>query len=328
MPESNKNIIELGQKKIESVYDKIKDTIKQSKSEIKETRVLVRILIKSVKDYLKTKDFDLSDEDKKFIKDQSGDILKLIPLIVFQLVPGSTIATPFIVKLAKKAGVTLKSELPKKYKEEEEGGEIDELVDSDGSLIGSEIPILQQPMHPRKTTDVTVIATRQTNNPVVRGYRVYYGESEEEQDILDEENMKGAFAYEETEDDSTYKECMRTMKKMGVDDLIERDGRCKTFGFDRKYDKQLKRQKRRGKCRNCFTKKRLAELEKQKMEDLLDEILVKKKKDDKDVIKKDNENSYNPVEKILIRNIESIKKIAEKEGININSLLKKLKDEQ
>ena len=327
MPESNKNIIELGQKKIESVYDKIKDTIKQSKSEIKETRILVRIIIKAVKDYLKTKDFDLSDEDKKFIKDQSGDILKLIPLIVFQLVPGSTIATPFIVKLAKKVGITLKSELPKKYKDETEGGEIDELVDTDGSLIGSEIPILQQPMHPRKTMDVTVIATRQTNNPVVRGYRVYYGESEEEKDILDEENMSDAFAYEETENDRTYKECMETMEEMGIEEVIERDERCKTFGFEKKYDRQLKNQKRRGKCKNCFTKRRLAELEKEKMDTLLDEILLKKKKESKDVIKKDDEDSYNPVEKILIRNIESIKKIAEKEGIDINSLLKKLKNE-
>jgi hypothetical protein len=327
MPESNKNIIELGQKKIESVYDKIKDTIKQSKSEIKETRILVRIIIKAVKDYLKTKDFDLSDEDKKFIKDQSGDILKLIPLIVFQLVPGSTIATPFIIKLAKKAGITLKSELPKKYKDETEGGEIDELVDTDGSLIGSEIPILQQPMHPKKTMDVTVIATRQTNNPVVRGYRVYYGESEEGKDILDEENMSDAFAYEETENDRTYKECMETMEEMGIEEVIERDERCKTFGFEKKYDRQLKNQKRRGKCKNCFTKRRLAELEKEKMNTLLDEILLKKKKESKDVIKKDDEDSYNPVEKILIRNIESIKKIAEKEGIDINSLLKKLKNE-
>jgi hypothetical protein len=327
MPESNKNIIELGQKKIESVYDKIKDTIKQSKSEIKETRILVRIIIKAVKDYLKTKDFDLSDEDKKFIKDQSGDILKLIPLIVFQLVPGSTIATPFIIKLAKKAGITLKSELPKKYKDETEGGEIDELVDTDGSLIGSEIPILQQPMHPKKTMDVTVIATRQTNNPVVRGYRVYYGESEEGKDILDEENMSDAFAYEETENDRTYKECMETMEEMGIEEVIERDERCKTFGFEKKYDRQLKNQKRRGKCKNCFTKRRLAELEKEKMDTLLDEILLKKKKESKDVIKKDDEDSYNPVEKILIRNIESIKKIAEKEGIDINSLLKKLKNE-
>jgi hypothetical protein len=328
MPETSKNIIELGQKKIESVYSKIKDTVKQSKTEIKETRILVRIIIKAVKDFLKTKDFDLSDEDKKFIKDQSGDILKLIPLIVFQLVPGSTIATPFILKLAKKAGVTLKSELPKKYKDDAEGGEIDELVDADGSLIGSDIPLLQQPMHPRKTMDVTVIATRQTNNPIIRGYRVYYGESKEGEDVLDEENMKPAFAYKETRNNRTYSDCMKTMKEMGIEEVIERNERCKTFGFEKKYDRQLKNQKRRGKCKNCFTKRRLAELEKEKMNTLLDEIILNKKNKTTDVVKKKDDDSYNPVEKILIRNIESIKKIAEKEGLDINSLLKKLKDEQ
>jgi hypothetical protein len=325
MSETNENIIQLGKNKIESVYDKLKTTVKQSKTEIKETRVLVKIIIKAVKDFLKSKDFDLTDEDKKFIKDQSGDILKLIPLIVFQLVPGSSIATPFIVKLAKKVGITLKSELPKKYATE--GGELDELVDADGSIIGSEIPILQQPMHPKKTTDVTVIATRQTNNPVVRGYRVYYGESEEEKNVLDEENMADAFAYEETENDSTYKECMETMEEMGIEDVFERDERCRSFGFDKKYDKQLKNKKEKGECKNCFTKRRLSELEKQKMEDLIDEILLKNKKEDKDVLKKDNEDSYNPIEKILIRNIESIKKIAQREDIDISSLLKKLKNE-
>jgi hypothetical protein len=120
---------------------------------------------------------------------------------------------------------------------------------------------------------------------------------------------------------------METMEEMGIEEVIERDERCKTFGFEKKYDRQLKNQKRRGKCKNCFTKRRLAELEKEKMNTLLDEILLKKKKESKDVIKKDDEDSYNPVEKILIRNIESIKKIAEKEGIDINSLLKKLKNE-
>lgn len=139
--------------------------------------------------------------------------------------------------------------------------------------------------------------------------------------------MSDAFAYKETRSDRTYSECMRTMKKMGVEEVIERNERCKTFGFEKKYDRQLKNQKRRGKCKNCFTKRRLAELEKEKMDTLLDEILLKKKKESKDVIKKDDEDSYNPVEKILIRNIESIKKIAEKEGIDINSLLKKLKNE-
>ena len=36
----------------------------------------------AAKQFLKNKDFELSTEDKKFIKDQSTDILKLIPFDV------------------------------------------------------------------------------------------------------------------------------------------------------------------------------------------------------------------------------------------------------
>ena len=35
-----------------------------------------------------------------------------------------------------------------------------------------------------------------------------------------------------------------------------------------------------------------------------------------------------PIEKILVRNLESVKKIADKEGININNLFKKLKNNE
>jgi hypothetical protein len=43
-------------------------------------------------------------------------------------------------------------------------------------------------------------------------------------------------------------------------------------------DKQLKHTKRKdGKCKNCFTKRRLSELEKEKMEKMIDEILLSKK---------------------------------------------------
>ena len=79
-----------------------------------------------------------------------------------------------------------------------------------------------------------------------------------------------------------------------------------------------------GQCKNCFTKRRLAELEKEKMDTMLDEILLTKKSRNKDVVKKDTEDK-DPISKILMRNIESIKRIAEKEGISINKLIKHLK---
>ena len=46
---------------------------------------------------------------------------------------------------------------------------------------------------------------------------------------------------------------------------------------------------------------------------MLDEILLTKKSRNKDVVKKDTEDK-DPISKILMRNIESIKRIAEKRG--------------
>lgn len=313
--------------------DKVTSDLKRYKniavSEAKQTRLLIRILMSSAKEYLKNKDFRIDKEDKEFIKDQSSDLLKLIPLIAFQIIPGSTIATPFIVKLGEKLGMKLNTKIPEKYKNKEEettDGEMTELVDSDGTFGGSAIPILQLGLHPRKTQDQTVIATRQTNNPFVRGYRVFYGESVENEDeiLLDEIDMSDAFGYEETEDLETYDDADEVLEKMGIENPFERNNRLETMGFDPKLDDQLKREKKRGVCKNCFTKRRLSEVEKEKMIKMIDEILLKKKKNSEDIINKDGDDET-PVTKILKRNLQSIKRIAEKEGININQLIKILK---
>jgi len=116
---------------------------------------------------------------------------------------------------------------------------------------------------------------------------------------------------------------------MDVEDPIERDERLKRLGFDRKLDKQLKQEKRQGKCVNCFTKRRLSELEKQKMEKMIDEIIISKKSKDKEVVKKyKDEDDDNIVSKILMRNIEAIKKLAEKENISIEKLIKHLRNSE
>ena len=297
--------------------------------EFKETKLLIKIILSSAKQYLKDKNFEISKEDKDFIKDQSGDIAKLIPLIVLQLLPGSTLATPFIIEFGKKLGIKLNSKIPEKYKEtekeKESEGELAEFVDYDGSLLGSNIPMLDQQMHPHKTLDQTVKMARANQWPY---YKRYYGESEEDQPekLLDEVDQSESFGFEETEDVSTYDEADEIFKdELGVEDDMEREERVKRLGFDRNLDKQLKNEKKRGMCRNCFTKRRLSELEKEKMTNLIDEILLKKKKKSNDVVSKDDSED-SPVSKILIKNIESIKKIAEKEGISINKLIKHLKE--
>ena len=75
-----------------------------------------------------------------------------------------------------------KDALTKKLKSIKPKKEIDELVDSDGTMLSSKIPFLNQTLTPHKTTDQTVAMSRITNDPLTRGYRVYYGESEEGSD--------------------------------------------------------------------------------------------------------------------------------------------------
>ncbi len=155
-------------------------------------------------------------------------------------------------------------------------GEIGELVNPDGSLISSSTPILNQRNLAKKTMDQTVRMTRSNQFPFIR---VYYGESEEtDGQVLDEVDQSESFGFEETEDAHTYDQANKIMKKMGVEDPFERNERLKRLGFDRTLDKQLKNEKKRGECKNCYTKRRLSELEKQKMEKLIDEIILSKKK--------------------------------------------------
>ena len=206
-------------------------------------------------------------------------------------------------------------------------GEIDELVNPDGSFISSNTPILNQRNLAKKTMDQTVRMTRSNQFPF---FRTYWIESKENNSnkLLDETDQSESFGFEETEDASTYDEANEIFKdELGVKDECEREERVRRLGFDKNLDKQLKQEKKRGICKNCFTKRRLSELEKQKMETLIDEILLSKKNISKDVVKKTKENNElnQSMEKILIRNIEAIKKLANKEGVDINKLVKHLK---
>jgi hypothetical protein len=234
-----------------------------------------------------------------------------------------------ISKILKSGKKLTKSQVHKlidsKTKKEEPEGEIDELVNPDGSIISSNIPILNQRNLAKKTTDQTVKMSRSNQFPFIR---VYYGESEEGKGKpINEVDQSESFGFEETEDAPTYDVANKILKKMDVEDPIERDARLKRLGFDRNLDKELKQEKKRGQCKNCFTKRRLSELEKEKMDKMLDEILFPKKSKDKEVVKKTKEesNTDSPISKILIRNVEAIKRLADKENISIQKLIKYLK---
>jgi hypothetical protein len=212
-----------------------------------------------------------------------------------------------------------------KSKKKETDGEIEELVDPDGSIISSSIPILNQRNLAKKTMDQTVRMTKSNQFPFIR---IYYGESEEKNNkVVSEVDQSESFGFEETEEAPTYDVANKILKQMNVEDPIERDERLKRLGFDRTLDHQLKQEKKRGKCKNCFTKRRLAELEKEKMDQMLDEILISKKSKDKDMVKKSKGEGKTdtPVYKILMRNIEAVKRLADKEGIDIEKLVKRLK---
>ena len=204
-----------------------------------------------------------------------------------------------------------KNALDKKLKGIKSKKEIDELVDEDGSLLGSRIPNLSQVLTPHKTTDQTVVMARTTNDPVTRGYRVYYGESEEgSDDVINEVDYSEAFGYEETKD-MDYADTVKTLKKMGVDNAVER---AKQFG------KLPKEEVEGGELRQRLSEKEtLEERQHRLMKKMVEDILTKKPKTDSDVIKNTG------VSKILKKNLKVIKNIADKEGISINTLIKVLK---
>jgi hypothetical protein len=195
--------------------------------------------------------------------------------------------------------------------------EIDELVDADGTMLSSRVPFINQSLSPRKTTDQTVAMSRITNDPLTRGYRVYWGESEDKQDdVLSEVDFSDAFGYEETED-LDFKNSVKTLKKMGVDNAVER---TKQFGKIKGVKPKKDKRGRLVLKQRLAEKDSIEEQQKQKMVKMVEDMLAKKSKDDSDVVSKNE-----PINKILVKNLQSIKKLAEKEGIGINKLINILK---
>jgi len=206
-----------------------------------------------------------------------------------------------------------------KFKEIDSEGEIEELVDADGTMLGSNTPILNMTLTPKKTMDQTISMARTSNDPVTRGYRVYWGESEDKQDnIVSEVNYDEVFGWEETKD-MDYDDTVDTLSDMGVDNPEER---AEEMGKDPKLEKK--------KMKGSFIRQRLVEKEpidevqKKQMIKMVEDILTKKSKKDGDVVKSSSE-SNKTIGTFLKRNLKSIKKLAEKEGISLDQLIKALK---
>jgi len=228
-----------------------------------------------------------------------------------------------VIHFEKEKGEKVKKHLKKVAKEKKikttKGlkKDLEELVNLDGALSNSKIPILDPKLHPKKTMDQTVAAARITNDPISRGYRSYYGESVEE---IDEIDMSGAFGYEETEDmdgPETY-EYYKDELDMEPEEAKER---TKQQGKDPsgKKDKNSPYYK----DKNFITRATLSEIQKQKAIKMVEDLLMKNKNsDNSEVGKKENQ-----VSNILKKNISSLKKQAEKEVLSVAELIKMLKSE-
>ena len=208
--------------------------------------------------------------------------------------------------------------------------EIDELVDYDGTFLSSKIPILNPYLSPKGTTDQEVVATRQTNNPVTRGYRVYWGESEDEEgNVVSEVDLSDTFGGPETMElngPETFEKFYKDFE-LPAEEAAERTRQQGKEPDAREHRKKLKRVPKKIKKKKNYIdtltlveRRKLEEERKEKMRKMVEDMVLGKKSKDKEVSKKSSAMS-----KLLTKNLESIKKIAEKEGISVTELIKILK---
>jgi hypothetical protein len=186
-------------------------------------------------------------------------------------------------------------------------------------MNSSKIPFgLNPKLHPRKTMDQTIPNARITNDPLSRGFRAfgaYFSPS------LNEVNFEDAFGYEETkfmdaEDPIKYLE-----KELGMD-VADAEDRTKQFGKKPEMDKKSPyKDDPNFVSRSVLKEREIQEEQRQKAIKMVEDILVRKSSKDNDVSEKEPKTS-----KILQRNIKSIKKLADKEGLTMSELLKLIKN--
>ena len=229
-----------------------------------------------------------------------------------------------VIHFSKEKGEKVKNHLKKVAKEKKIKDtktlktDLEELVNSDGSMSNSKIPILDPRLHPRKTMDQTVSAARITNDPISRGYRTYYGESE-----VKEIDMSGAFGYEETKDMDgceTYKYFVKElgMEKDEAKDRVSQQGKDWTCKKDEKSEYSDDP--------NFITRATLSEIQKQKAIKVVEDMLAKKK-DSADLSKKDSGKDTESLSPVLKKNLSSLIKQAEKHGFSKKDLIKIIQSE-
>lgn len=191
--------------------------------------------------------------------------------------------------------------------------ELDELVNADGNIMNSKIPILDPTLHPRKTMDQTIAMTRQTTEPITRGYRTIFG--------MGESDMSGAFGYEETKDldgEETY-EYFKDELEMEPEEAKDRtaqQGKDSTGKKDKKspYYKDP----------NFVTRATISEIQKQKMIKVLEDMITSKK----DTGKSDLSSKEKEELPLLVKNsLKSLLKNIEKHKISKKDIIKLIQGE-
>jgi hypothetical protein len=128
--------------------------------------------------------------------------------------------------------------------------------------------------------------------------------------------MSKAFGYEETKD-LPPKETIKKLKKMGVEDPV---GRAEEMGKVPKLDK--KKKKGTDMRIRLQEKERIEELQRRKAIKVLEDIIVNKNQDNSEVGSKENK-----VSSIIKKQINSLLKQAEKQGMSKKDIVKLLDSE-
>jgi hypothetical protein len=207
----------------------------------------------------------------------------------------------------------------KTFKEKTKTGkktEMTELVDDDGTWSTSDIPILDpaSSIQGSTFTDKIVAMSRAPRDPLLRGWYGYYGESE-----LKETDMSDAFGYHDTMFMDYGETVSYFQKKLGLDkeSAIER-----TVQQGKKPKLHKKTPKRISKLKNYIDRLILKEKEIDESE-IAEDILVDKTKSEFL-----NKKESNDIDKIILKNITSLKKMARSQGITTQQLIRLISREQ
>ncbi len=157
---------------VKKVLDKLGKIKDRATSEVKETSALVRVLIHAVKSYAKNREFDLNDEDRKFIKGQSTDVVRTLILTIVAIIPLPIPLTPFLIIFGNKIGVDL---VPKEHEIPEKGkSKKQKLKESKLSIILTEdqIKILDEMSKRYRSILHKLCANQKENKPFCKLYQL------------------------------------------------------------------------------------------------------------------------------------------------------------